>query len=231
MDVRTIQSRLKQLGFNPGPIDGAYGRLTIEAVKNFQRVNNLQVDGLVGPKTIAALNARTPEAKPVTYDGEPPWLVEARRHIGLREIAGPRHNSTILEWLRRLGAGWADDETAWCGAFVGNCIAVTMPKEVMPTNPFGARNWLKFGVEHRGTVGSIMVFSRPGSSWQGHVGFAVGQDSDSYHILGGNQSNSVNITRISKSRFLGARWPQGYPMPATLLPNRTLAGSLSANEA
>ena len=35
-DIRAVQKRLKELGFNPGPIDGVLGRRTIEAVKAFQ---------------------------------------------------------------------------------------------------------------------------------------------------------------------------------------------------
>lgn len=37
-------------------IDGVFGPRTAEAVRNFQRENNLQVDGIVGPQTMAALN-------------------------------------------------------------------------------------------------------------------------------------------------------------------------------
>ena len=37
-------------------VDGVFGPRTAEAVRNFQRENNLQVDGIVGPQTLAALN-------------------------------------------------------------------------------------------------------------------------------------------------------------------------------
>lgn len=39
------------------------------------------------------------------------------------------------------------------------------------------------------------------------MGFYWAEDDDAYHVLGGNQSNSVNITRIAKDRLLSARWP------------------------
>jgi hypothetical protein len=38
-----------------------------------------------------------------------------------------------------------------------------------------------------------------------HVGFYCSEYSDAFHILGGNQSNSVSATRISKQRLLTAR--------------------------
>lgn len=52
---RTIQTKLKRWGYYIGNVDGIYGPLTKEAVKYFQRKNGLSVDGIVGPKTAAAL--------------------------------------------------------------------------------------------------------------------------------------------------------------------------------
>ena len=53
--VRTVQTRLKSWGYYTGSVDGIYGSLTVAAVKYFQRVNGLQVDGIVGEKTAAAI--------------------------------------------------------------------------------------------------------------------------------------------------------------------------------
>jgi peptidoglycan hydrolase-like protein with peptidoglycan-binding domain len=55
--VRSLQRRLANLGFAPGPIDGRYGPLTVGAVERFQATANLTVDGIAGPHTVAALNA------------------------------------------------------------------------------------------------------------------------------------------------------------------------------
>ena len=52
---KTIQTKLKRWGYYTGNIDGIYGPLTTAAVKYFQRKNGLTVDGIVGPKTAAAL--------------------------------------------------------------------------------------------------------------------------------------------------------------------------------
>lgn len=49
--VRQIQIALKNAGYNPGAIDGRMGRQTLEAIKAFQRANNLAVDGRVGKLT------------------------------------------------------------------------------------------------------------------------------------------------------------------------------------
>jgi hypothetical protein len=53
--VRGVQTRLKELGFDPGPIDGVFGAGTRAAVVAFQQSRGLAPDGVVGPKTKEAL--------------------------------------------------------------------------------------------------------------------------------------------------------------------------------
>lgn len=52
---KQIQLALKNAGYNPGKIDGRIGRQTREAIKAFQRANNLPVNGKVGKQTWEAL--------------------------------------------------------------------------------------------------------------------------------------------------------------------------------
>ena len=54
-EVRQIQEKLKRWGYYDGDVDGIFGSKTLQAVKDFQRVNNLQVDGIIGEKTLEAL--------------------------------------------------------------------------------------------------------------------------------------------------------------------------------
>ncbi len=63
--VRRLQRRLVQLGDSPGRIDGRYGPFTERAVIRFQNTHGLQVDGIAGAFTLAALAA----AKPVLHVG------------------------------------------------------------------------------------------------------------------------------------------------------------------
>lgn len=49
--VRKIQSALKKAGFDPGKIDGQMGKDTREAIKGFQKANNLEVTGKVDQQT------------------------------------------------------------------------------------------------------------------------------------------------------------------------------------
>ncbi|MBM7112131.1 peptidoglycan-binding domain-containing protein [Archangium primigenium] len=54
--VRSLQDKLRTAGFNPGTSDGKYGPRTESAVRDFQRSRGLQVDGIAGRRTMAALN-------------------------------------------------------------------------------------------------------------------------------------------------------------------------------
>ncbi len=53
--VKKMQQKLKNWGYYKGGVDGIYGAKTKEAVKYFQRKNKLTVDGVAGPKTLAAM--------------------------------------------------------------------------------------------------------------------------------------------------------------------------------
>ena len=54
-EVTQIQTKLKRWGYYNGNIDGIYRSQTQEAVRYFQRKNGLTVDGIAGPKTLAAM--------------------------------------------------------------------------------------------------------------------------------------------------------------------------------
>jgi hypothetical protein len=56
--VREVQSKLAELGFEPGPVDGDYEQKTHEAVARFQESKGLTVDGVAGPITLDALDIR-----------------------------------------------------------------------------------------------------------------------------------------------------------------------------
>ena len=54
--VVELQRALSRAGYDPGPADGTFGRLTEAAVVAFQEANGLSVDGRVGPETASALS-------------------------------------------------------------------------------------------------------------------------------------------------------------------------------
>ena len=69
-DVRTVQEALNAAGRKP-PLgtDGKFGRLTHKAVVAFQDRNRLKCDGVVGPKTAAALGLGYTASEALLYPG------------------------------------------------------------------------------------------------------------------------------------------------------------------
>ena len=49
--VKQIQTALTNAGYNPGSIDGRMGKQTRDAIRAFQKANNLEEDGKVGKET------------------------------------------------------------------------------------------------------------------------------------------------------------------------------------
>lgn len=54
-EVRQIQTKLRQLGYYKGSIDGIFGSDTKKAVISFQKSCGLTADGVAGPKTLLYL--------------------------------------------------------------------------------------------------------------------------------------------------------------------------------
>lgn len=226
--IEQIQQALKNKGFNPGEIDGIWGRNTTAAVKQFQMQQGLEVDGVVGPKTMAALFKDVPS----TIDPLLPWYEEARHLVGTKEMLGDKNNPVIMDWAQDLDIQYSGDDVPWCGLFVAHCVGTTLQQEVLPGNPLGARQWEKFGDATTPRLGAVMVFWRESpKSGKGHVGFYVGEDADAYQILGGNQSDKVCLMWLGKDRLLSARWPKTASSLSGKVVQKDRSEGLSVNEA
>lgn len=160
---------------------------------------------------------------------ELPWIAEARKHIGLREVPGPLTNTTIKRWLLDLKAWWSDDATPWCGVFAAHCLqAAKLP---YPKDYYRALAYANMPVKlSRPAYGCIVVFRREGG---GHVGFVVGQDLAGHlMVLGGNQGDKVCIKPFDRNRVTAYLWPSIYPGDDRFnLPTLRSDGKVSTNEA
>lgn len=163
---------------------------------------------------------------------EPSWLVRARKYVGLREVPGKTHNKTILGWWEKLKTGIRDDETPWCGAFVGGVLSED-GRYIVP-GPAAARSWLKLPAKFDNpALGCVVVFWRGSpSGWSGHVGFVVGKDTrGNIMVLGGNQGDMVSVRPFAPNRVLGYRWPSAVAPTDFTLPLYRANGKVSTNEA
>lgn len=230
--IQQIQHELARKGFDPGVIDGIWGRRTEHAVRLFQASRGLLADGIVGPVTHQALFGQAPPSDPPNNIAIP-WFQEARRLIGIKERVGPGSEPIILNWATDAGIPYKSDDTPWCGLFVAHCISATITREPLPANPLGARNWGRFGAPCEPVAGSILVFWRDKKSgFKGHVGFYAGEEkAGAFHVLGGNQSDKVSIARIARDRLIGARWPASAPVTGESFEVASGTTMFSTNEA
>jgi uncharacterized protein (TIGR02594 family) len=162
----------------------------------------------------------------------PKMIVEALKLFGTMEKPGSANNPTIVAWAKEVGGEVADvykaDSIPWCGLFMA-VVAKRAGKEP-PKHPLWALSWSAFGAKAPApALGDVLVFTRSGG---GHVGLYVGEDASAFHVLGGNQSDRVCITRIAKARLYTARRPLYRVQPANVRPIHLEAtGALSLNEA
>lgn len=121
-----------------------------------------------------------------------------------QEIAGDKDNAWILSLSQILGFTWQQhDEVPWCS----EAVNVALFKTGYPVSgSAAARSFLNWGQETKTPKrGDIVVFSRPPSPTDGHVGFFIREKNGKIYTLGGNQNNGVNITPIDKARVLSYR--------------------------
>lgn len=65
-DVHLLQSRIKEMGFDPGPIDSIFGAKVKQAVSAVQKANGLPGTGVIGPKTLGILGMEVAITNPGT---------------------------------------------------------------------------------------------------------------------------------------------------------------------
>lgn len=137
----------------------------------------------------------------------------AQRYVGTKEVGGKVDNPAIMAMLKLDNEWPSEDEVPWCSGFA-NWIAwhCRAPR----SKDLRARSWLRVGVGiplDDAEPGDIVVIKRgkgdqPGvenTTAPGHVGFYSGVSGDLIEILGGNQSDSVKISRYRRKRLLSVR--------------------------
>ena len=111
-DAKTVQRRLKDLGYYTGKLDGEFGKGSVDALKRFQKANGLTADGKAGKATYTILFSS--RAK-MAAEAEPTATPEATEEPEVPPTPGvdptptPTPTSVTITWttLRNGSSGTA----------------------------------------------------------------------------------------------------------------------------
>lgn len=199
-------------------VDGIFGPKTKEAVSRFQKANGLAGSGIIGEKTMKYLGLSLDKVdsvkleipKPAEKEFNKMFLIGASGQLGVKEAPGKANNKQVMEYHKfstKANKYGFEDSVPWCSSFV--CWVVENFGAIESTNSAAARSWEKWAFGKKiepgsGRAGDIVVFWRNSlKSGSGHVGFFLKETKDYVWVLGGNQSDEVNVTRYSKARLRG----------------------------
>jgi uncharacterized protein (TIGR02594 family) len=150
--------------------------------------------------------------QPAPAVGDPPWIVWARKQLGVKEVPGAGDNPEIVSWfkLTTLPEALWHDRTAWCAVFVNAGFFLNGVKGLRSAR---AKDWLRFGhpVDSPRT-GDVVVFQWDDGNY--HVAYFLALEEDRVRVIGGNQSNAVTDTTYPSGNVTGFRRPPGYIQPA-----------------
>ncbi len=250
-DIKAIQVALNQLMHLLEPtkklvVDGSLGARpenskTVTAIKLFQKKivliqrpdGRVDVNGRTHRKIkdkILSLNLKA--TKTETLITKVSWMKTAFSEVGQSEVQGSRANPRILEYFRASKFWGIDDsggKNAWCGSFVAWVVKQNGYEPVK--NAFRAREWINFGKKIDEPIhGAIAIKSRKGG---GHVAFVMGKSHDGKYLymLGGNQSNEVNIARYRAEVWDTFVVPNNYDTSKGTLPVYTKSATIAGSEA
>jgi uncharacterized protein (TIGR02594 family) len=134
----------------------------------------------------------------------PHWMPIALRELGTKEVPGDGDNPRVVAYHQATTLRATEDSVPWCSAYVN---WVLREAHEPTTRSALARSWLAWGQAVPERYGAVTVLSRGAHPTQGHVGFLIDADGASLWLLGGNQSDMVNIARFDRTRLLGFRMP------------------------
>lgn len=227
---KAVQQALATAGYYLPPlvVDGIPGNGTRAALKKFQRNRGLQD---VFPPDNRTLNSLRVSARPPALY-TPPWGIIVNAKMGLHE---QRDKAALEAFLRSDGSTIGDPSVfPWCGD-MAETVTLNSDFGPVPSNPYLARNWAKWGKPADPGYFVYAVYQRPGPKGnEGHIGWIVGinQDGTRHRVRGGNEQNQIGDVWIPADRLVAFRLPASYAGPISPLPVLdSSAQPVSTNEA
>ena len=191
-------------------VDGDFGPATHAAVREFQRVSRLKVDGVVGRNTYDALVAPLRKVLSPLPAGRRTFadltLAYANRHLAQHplEVGGQNRGP----WVRLYMEGQEGNEWPWCAGFVtfvmkqaAQTLGVTMPipgsvscdslvAQAREAGRFVRDSELRNGKVMIGKMptASIFLVRRTNSDWT-HAGLVTAFDKGMFYTIEGNTND------------------------------------------
>jgi peptidoglycan hydrolase-like protein with peptidoglycan-binding domain len=130
-NVARVQDRLRQLGFDPGPIDGRFGTATVQAVWAYQKLSGTprkQADGVVTPELWSRMQDPFPLAP---YDGQARGTfleVDLVRQVAV--VWNDRTPRLITHVSTGDGTDYCSEIGAWCSTAITPAGAYSVTREI-----------------------------------------------------------------------------------------------------
>lgn len=165
-DVQALQNALNELGYACGKPDGIFGRMTYNAVVNYQRSQGLSTDGIVGTQTIDAINNKQSNipSKPSIPDRgnggkdiKTDIVKTAKKYLGTPYIYG--------------GSTTAGFDCSGFTQFVYRQLGITIPR----TSTTQARAGIEISKDDL-EIGDLLIFANSANSAIGHTAIYLGND-------------------------------------------------------
>jgi uncharacterized protein (TIGR02594 family) len=152
----------------------------------------------------------------------PKMIASAIQYLGIREVPGKGSNPVIMNMAEGLGLKgiYTDDDMSWCAVFIGHLCKVagkplpdTKGDKYNLMRAFSYTWWGSEVTKKDAMLGDVIVKKRKGGF---HVCLYVGESTNTFHVIGGNQSNSVTFAEIKKSEVIAVRRLYAIAPPASV---------------
>lgn len=149
----------------------------------------------------------------------PCMIAEGLKILGTHEIKGPDSSNVIMQLAREAGVEniYTNDDEPWCAvAQSGIALRCGQHLPFVSYDRLRARSFMKFGIavaKDQAVLGDTMVFLMDENRY--HVTNYIAQDTEAFHVLGGNQHDMYDFTRILKDKLVAARRPIYDVMPVS----------------
>jgi len=191
-DVSELQEHLGALGFDAGRVDGIIGPRTVAALEEFQRNAGLTVDGICGPAVVAALRRVVRPASsssPVASVRETQAMLDAPRQLLGRRV-GVGETGGLAALADALGR-----ELVEAGAIVAVLHHPDESVQATEANAFKAEAFLSLAVSDERRCSAAFYAAR------------------AFESIGGRQLAALVLEEIDPEVFPPTTGPTGMQLP------------------